>query len=171
MGVIFTLDSDTKSLIQQVFDDLITELGKDCQLVYPARWTPCSNCIYDPIGNKSSNHYLTGGPIPFTNGMCPLCNGQGRLAETVSETVHWLCEWEPKKFLTPVPNVKLRQAFSVVQTKGYFTDMPKAQRAEYMLFQLPIQGYTQYRYKLASEPGDPSNIVQGRYFIATWERY
>ena len=66
MGKIFTLSDDIKSVVTDALDDLITELGKDCRLVYPPRFVPCGNCIYDPIAGKSSNHWKSGGPIPVS---------------------------------------------------------------------------------------------------------
>jgi hypothetical protein len=171
VGVIFTLDADTKSVITQALDDLITELGKPCRLEYPPKWAPCVNCVYDPIGNKSSNRWLSGGPMQFPNGQtCPMCNGVGQLATAVTEVITFLCAWEPRKFWFPIPNLQIRSPYSIVQTKGFLKDLPKIERANFLYFQTPIEGIARKKYKLFKEPGDPSNIIQNRYFVASWER-
>ncbi len=172
MGTIFTLDAALKATITTALDDLITELGKDCRLVYPPRWNACVNCVYDPVGNKSSNHWLSGGPLPFSNGStCPLCDGVGRRAEEITEDTKFLCAWEPRKFFYPIKSLDIRAPFSIVQTKGYISpDLPKVLRAEHMVFQTGIEGVLRKKYKLMGQPGDQSNIIQGRYFVATWEQ-
>jgi hypothetical protein len=171
MGKIFTLDADVKSIIQDAIDDLIGELGKDCRLVYPPKMTYCVNCASDPIGHKPSNRWKTGGPVHFPMGsLCPMCNGEGRRAEEVTEVIKLLCEWDPKKFVFPVPSLDVRTPFSVVQVKGFLTDLPKVLRCDHMVLQIPIEGIIRKTYKLSGEPGDYSNIVQGRYFVAVWTR-
>lgn len=172
MGTIFTLTPALKGVITTALDDLITELGKDCRLYYPPRWNACENCVYDPIGNKSSNYWLTGGPLPFPSGStCPLCDGVGRRAEEVTEDITMLCAWEPRKFFHPIKHLDIRAPFSILQTKGYIDpDLPKVLRAESLVFQTGIEGILRKKYVLMGQPGDASNIIQGRYFIATWEQ-
>ena len=171
MGTVFTLDAGTKAVIQDALDDLITELGKSCKIVYPARWVSCQNCQIDIIGNKSSNHWKTGGPLPFANGtICPLCTGVGKRAEDTYDTVTLLCNWEPKKFWQPVPNLNIGKGNGFLQTKGFISDMPKILKADHLIFQVPMEPYLSNKYKRISEPGDKSNIIQNRYFICTWEQ-
>ena len=170
MGTIFTLEESVKAIITNALDDLITELGKMCRLVYPPRMVPCDNCIYDPIGRKSSNVYLNGGPIPFQNVSCPMCDGSCKKAETQTEDIKFLCSLTPKDFFVPIPNLNLQVPFSVVQTKGFLRDVPKVRRADHMIFQTPIDGVATKKYKLDSDPADVSNIIQNRYFVATWKQ-
>lgn len=171
MGKVFTLTDSVKSIITDALDDLITELGKPCRLVYPPRWVSCQNCLPDPIGRKSSNIWKTGGPLPFSNGsICPLCDGVGRRASEASEVVQMLCAWEPKSFFYPLPGVDLRVPYGIVQTKFYLTDLPKVEQCDHMIFQIAIEGIAKRPYKLLGEPGDRSNIIQGRYATASWER-
>lgn len=171
MGKIFTLTPTIKSVIQQALDDLITELGKPCTLVYPPRMISCSNCRFDPIGQKSSNHWLSGGPMQFMDGMaCPLCNGAGRIAKEVTDPISLLCNWQPKHFTVPIPNLNLRAPNSVLEIKGYLTDLPRVTRASYLIFENAIDGIVRQKFQLISEGGDRSNIIQGRYFSAVMER-
>jgi hypothetical protein len=109
MGTLFTLDASLKSVITAALDDLITELGKDCLLVYPPRWVACSNCVYDSVNQRSGNTWKSGGPAEFSTGStCPLCNGHGKMAQEVSESIRLLCAYEPKGFFYPVPNLPIR---------------------------------------------------------------
>ena len=172
MGTIFTLTPALKAVITTALDDLIIELGKNCRLVYPPRMVACNNCVYDPVGNKSSNFWLSGGPLPFSSGStCPFCDGAGRRAEEVTEDVVMLCAWEPRKFFYPVKHRDIRAPFSILQTKGYIQpDLAKVLRSEHLVFQTGIEGLLRKKFKLMGQPGDQSNIIQGRYFIATWEQ-
>lgn len=171
MGRLFEIDADTRSVIQDGLDDMIDQLGKPCILVYPPKYIICGNCIYDQGTERSSNHYRHGGSIPFPDGgICPNCNGKGRRAEEVRETVTLLCEWEPKKFIYPISNLNIRVPFSILQTKGYVRDQPKVEKCDRLLFQTAQLNFGEKPYKLYSEPGDRSNIIQGRYFVCLWKR-
>jgi hypothetical protein len=170
MGTLFSLGA-VKPTVRQALDDLITELGKACRLVYPPRWVPCGDCIFDAVGNKSSNIWRTGGPVPFGAGTtCPLCNGAGKSSQEVSEVVTMLCAWDPRDFYVPVPRLDLRVPNGFIQTKGYLTDAPKMSRADHAIFELPLENSLRQTFKLAGEPVDVSNIIQGRYCVATWKR-
>lgn len=169
MGKIFTLTSDIKSIVTDALDDIITELGKDCRLYYPATMSDCPNCEYDSMAGKSANRYTVGGPIPFEeNTMCPVCAGVGELATEATEVIRMLCRWNPKEFLVYAGNIRV--PYSVVETKCHLIHLPKIKQATHMIVQLPIEGYQHYSFKLASEPVDKGNIIQGRYCVAAWER-
>jgi hypothetical protein len=173
MGKIFKLDQDVRAVVQTVFDDMICEFGKDCRIVYPPRWIACANCIFDQQKALSSNRWKTGGPMPFPSGAtCPLCNGKGRAAEEVSEVLHLLCSWQEKRFAKTVPNLtEVRLPYGLLSTKGYLVDMPKLQRCDHLIVQIPIEAYGVGQYHLIGEPGDRNNIIQGRYCVALWERF
>jgi hypothetical protein len=169
VGTIFTLDSDTKSVIQDALDDLITEFGKDCRLVYPARMVACSNCVTSPIGGMPSNRWKTGGPLFFPAGStCPLCNGNGRRAEEQSEVLHLLCAYDSKGFAYPVSGVNLRVPSSKLRTKCMLVDAPKLLRCDHLIFDIAAEGVNRLKFKLASNPVDESNIIQRRYATAYW---
>jgi len=170
MGKIFTLTSDLISLAKDAFDDLINQLGKTCALVYPPKFTDCPNCILDSSG-RSTNRYQSGGPIPFTDGICPYCHGQGKFEQTTEESITLLCEWNPKNFKFPIPNADIRRPQSLLQTKGFIKDYRKIQRADHLIYQSDLQELSRKKFKLLSDGGDVSNIVQAEYFIATWEQH
>lgn len=171
MGKIFTLSNDVKAIAQQAIDDLIDQLGKDCRLIYPPRMVPCANCVFDPVGKKSSNHWLNGGPVPFPGGTaCPLCDGKGLRAEEVFETVRLLVAWNPKNWFIKQMPPNLQVADGVIQTKGFLSDAPKMLQAREMIVETPIEAFRRYRFVLAGEPVDASNIIQGRYVVMSWRR-
>ena len=104
MAKIFTLSNDIKQIAQNAIDDLIDQLGKDCLLSYPPFPELCNNCILDPIGNKSSNHWTNGGPIPFPNGgICPLCNGDGYHYKEVTKSIKLLISNSPSQWFVKMP--------------------------------------------------------------------
>ncbi len=176
MGKIFTLDADTKSVIQDVLDDFLINvkdggLAKTCLIVYPPKVVRCVNCVYDPTTNRSSNRPRSGCPQPFAmGGTCPLCSGKGMREDAVTEEISLKCTWEFKKFTNPPADIKIRVPNSLVETKGYITDLPKLLKAQHIVVNLPIAPFLRQEYTLYGEPGDPSNMVPGRYFYAVWER-
>lgn len=76
-----TFDGLLTSTLKQLHCDAILELVRGSSigatLVFGStKLTECPNCIYDPIGKKSSNKYKLGGPRAFS-GICPHCSGRG----------------------------------------------------------------------------------------------
>lgn len=170
MANIFEIDDSLRRVMQNAQDDLIDQLGKDCRLHYPPIMMQCNNCILDPIGRKSSNRYLHGGPIPFQNGsICPSCGGAGMKAREQTEIVNLLIQWKPKEF-KPVGVDDLRIPDGTLRAKGYITDMPKVMKCSYMVPHIDIEAYARYRFRLSGDPYSPQNIVQGRYFVSYWVR-
>lgn len=170
MGHLFTLTPSIKGIAQQAITDLISQLGKDCTLIWPPRATPCPDCLPDLIGKKSSNRWRTGGPVWFPDGsICPMCQGKGQLFEEKTKTIKMLCAWSPKDFFLKVPfNIQVPD--NQIQTKGFIADMPDVLQARRMRVESAVQPYIHYEFDLKTEPIDPGNIVQGKFWIARWER-
>lgn len=169
MGRIFTLTEDIRQIAKDAIDDLIDQLGKNCRLIYPSVETDCPNCIYDPTTNRSSGRYQAAGPRPFPNGtICPVCRGAGKLSADSSEVIKMLCQWNPRNYQQLPGNIQVPN--SVLQTKGYLTDMPKVMRSRKMVLEIDIEQYNRFTFELWGEPIDQGNIIQGRYFIALWKR-
>ena len=74
--------------ISAMLDDDALTIG--CTLSYGVtRYDDCPNCVYDPIGRKSSNRFQDGGPVPFPyGGVCPLCNAAGRKGVETTEDIN-----------------------------------------------------------------------------------
>lgn len=165
MANIFEITPDIKEIARQAVDDLIDQLGKDCRLIYPPKWEPCScNSATNP-GNKPSIHARHGGPVPGSSfGLCPLCNGTNKRQSEQSETLKLLCTWDTKEFVEPFKGIAVKAPDSYVQIKGYMKDVPKILQAIEIILQIDNEGYLRYKFKRAANPIDGSNIVQGRYF-------
>ena len=81
---------------KNLFSNAIKALLEDAALTVPCtlyfgvtKYEDCSNCVYDPIGRKSSNKFQTGGPVPFRNGgVCPVCSGNGKKPVTSTENLN-----------------------------------------------------------------------------------
>ena len=168
MGKIFTITDKIRNIASDAIDDLIDQLGKDCELIYPSLKTDCPNCIYDPITNRSTGRYKSGGPRPFPHGtICPVCRGNGQIESTHTDTVRLLCQWNPKNFYVGPGAITI--PYGSVLTKGYMTDLPKILQSKRMIIQIPIHPYIRATFDLWSAPIDAGNIIQGRYFIAVWK--
>ncbi len=170
MAQLFTLTPDILQIGADAFDSLIHELGKTCRLFYPPRFIPCTNCVGDAIGNKSPVSNISGGPINFPfSPVCPLCSGKGTLQTEVYEDVLLLLEWNPKQF-DDMFKMELRVPGGALQAKGHIEIMPKVARANYMVADISLSAYANYRFVLKAEPVSTGNIIKGRYFTSLWER-
>lgn len=130
----------------------------------------CNNCVYDPVGRKSGNVWLSGGPIFFDNSQtCPMCNGRGTRQDQVTKTIKLLCHSNQKKWVTKFPpNIEIPAG--AIETKGYLSDLEDILLSRVMIVQPSLSSLIKWQYKLMGEPTNPSNIIQERYFVAIWER-
>ncbi len=86
MGKLFDVDEDYRQDVKDGFDDILDLFAKPCLLSYASSDIDCPNCGWDNLGKKSTNKYTVGGPVPFTSGICPVCNGTGQEAEETCPT-------------------------------------------------------------------------------------
>lgn len=164
----FLVSNDVIVLYQQGIDALITTLGKNCRLIYSPKVTPCTNCIYDPIGKKSSNRYKTGGPVPFPNGsICPVCGGVGNISEPAEEIIVMVVQWNPKNFPGNRANVDSPNAICRTYTYGHY--FPKLQKCIAIDVDLDVSGYASYRCNRIREP-IMFGIQDSKYVEAFWQR-
>jgi hypothetical protein len=170
VGRIFTLSDDIRSIARDSIDDLIDQLGKECILVYPGKQEACG-CNTNLAGAPSAGMggWRTGGPSHSSSSqMCPLCKGTGVKYTETRETITMLLAWSPRDWKQYEPQIRVPEGG--ILSKTYITFLPKIKMCEEMLVQPPIQGLVHYRFRLAGEPIDPGNIIQGRYCICAWER-
>lgn len=170
MAKIFEISEDIKSIAADAIEDLIDQLGKDCLLVYPPIYEDCLNCIFDEIGNKSSNHWKSGGSIPFSNGsVCPNCSGQGKHAIEMTKAIRLLISSDLRSFTKGLPpNIQVPDG--AILTKGKMIDFADVLQCRKIIVQTGLQSSVRLFYKLYSEPLDTNNIAQGRFWNAIWER-
>lgn len=157
----------------EAFDDLITQ-GVTCSLIYQGVLEPCSNCVYDHIGKKSSGRYRTGGPLQFPDGtVCPMCHNAGNVrtteyTEDIKMTIDFNLTGEKKKFPKTLTNIRFTD--TTIRTRGLLTDMPKLQKCVEMRINDASSPYNNWRYTMASEPTDDFVFVRNKYFTVYWER-
>jgi hypothetical protein len=160
-----TIIFDTHEWVADEFID--GEIGQNCTLVYPDKYTECSNCKIDPSTGRSSNKYKAGGPAAFTSGLCPLCFGVGRLQERVTETIRMRvyfdsASWKPLGIHVADPN-------GVVVCIGYFSELYKLERATKVLLCNELEGPRRYEYIRQGE-AIPHGFRRNRYFIQIFKR-
>ena len=163
------------SNFKKVFNDAIFALLEtdaltiQCSLEYGVtKYENCSNCTYDPIGQKSSNRFQDGGPAPFPFGtICPVCNGNGRRPLTSSEDVRLAVIFEPKQFLEI--NTPVNTADGYIQTLAKKTMTPKLQKAKEIIVATDLSGQFSHRYQRVSEPS-PIGLGNNEFVLCTWRR-
>lgn len=167
---IIELDSDMMADAEEAFTDLLSTnvAGKNCRLYMTPKMINCVNCIPDPIGGKSSNRWLTGGPYEFHTGLCPLCNGAGKKAQEITEDIVMTIDLSPQAYKFFSNDIRL-PAGSIV-TRGLIVDMPKVKRCMQMRILSNVPSVDRYTYSLSGEPIDPFQFVKGKFFGALWIR-
>lgn len=135
---------------------------KACTVAYPPISVVCTNCASDTIGNKPGFTYQHGGPIPFTVGPCPVCDGAGEKSSVTTESVDLVVEFNPrdsKVFADTIANPN-----SVIRVQAKMDDLPKLLNAQYLT--VPnISG----RFAMFRNAGDEQAIIQGAYCISYWK--
>ena len=165
------IDSTLKSVFNNAINAILEDgaLTVACTLEYGiTRDESCVNCLYDPIGQKSSNRFQNGGPVPFPFGsVCPLCNGNGKKPVLSSEEVNLAVIFEPRQFLeisTPV-----NTADGYIQTLANKSMTPKLQRAKEIVVSTDVSGFFTHRYERAGEPL-PVGLGNNEFVLCTWRR-
>jgi hypothetical protein len=177
MGDFFTIPDDIKSYAAGVFDDSLREFGDVCKLTYESTEEVCPNCLVNPRTGESTGRYKDGGPVPFELGeVCPVCDGRGRVQGTGSfDLITMTIDWRPKPFLDigsgsgAEGDRLVRVPGGAVVTRGFISDLPKVQRANYAILDINNQHLTN-KFKLYGSPYPLGAIVKHRYFGAVWER-
>lgn len=172
MAEIFEITEEIRGLARSAINDLINQLGRDCRLVYPPKVTECTTCVNNLAGKGNQTNYgiwRTGGPAPHSmNTGCPVCNGAGTITTEVTEVIKMLVSWDPKEFKIYDPEIRLPQGS--ILTKTFIYNLPKIKMCQEVIIEPTIEPYTHFRFKLAGEPIQPGNIVQGTFCVCFWAR-
>jgi hypothetical protein len=159
---------------KQLFTDAISALLYDdactlpCTLYYGiTRYEDCANCIFDAVGNKSSNKFQDGGPMPFPFGqLCPMCNGAGKRGITSSDPINLMVIWDYKEFI----NVgTVNQPEGMIQTITFKRHTAKLKRAKEIMVATDLQAYAQHRFERMSEP-QPCGLGNDEFVGCLWNR-
>ena len=165
------IDDSFKSVFNNAISAILEQdaLTIGCTLEYGiTRYENCTNCLYDPIGQKSANRFQDGGPIPFRfGGICPMCNGNGKKPVTASEDVNLAVIFEPRQFLEMETPVNTADGF--IQTLAKKDMTPKLQRAKEIIVATEVSGFFKHRYERISEPS-PIGLGNNEFVLCTWRR-
>ena len=144
-------------------------LAIPCTLSYGVtKYEGCVNCLYDPIGQKSSNRFQNGGPVPFPfGGGCPVCNGAGKRPVETTEDVSLGVIFDPREFLKISTPVNTPDGY--IQTIGKKSMTPKLQRAKEIVVATSVSSFFSHRYQRASEPV-PVGLGNSEFVVCTWRR-
>jgi len=134
---------------ETVVDDIMSGLGVNCELVYVPIRQSCANCIFDTLGQKSSNIYNGTGPEPFTDGLCPYCNGLGFKLQQVTETIKLRINWSPKPGQNGVPVIIPEGSIQII---GFLSDLPKVMRTASIKINSSQSDNHCWTYTVKSEP-------------------
>lgn len=165
------ISSDLKDLFNNAIGALF-ENGActvPCTLHYGiTKWEACSNCIFDPIGRKSSNRFQNGGPVPFPfGGICPLCDGAGKKPVISTETANLMVIFDHKEFLST--SAPVHSPDGLIQTMAQKELTPQMKRAKEIQVATDLGGYGNHRYQRIEEP-QPIGFGGNEFVICTWKR-
>lgn len=147
------ISQDLVNLHNCKISELITNLGQDCTLQSPAELIECTNCIYDPISKRSTGIYKTGGPRPFTKGVCPHCRGIGREDSKTESTIRCVVIWNPKEWIDILPEVMdWKVPRNMIQLWGYYSDVPALLEADTIIVAKDLRDIVKYVCRRVGQP-------------------
>jgi hypothetical protein len=140
-----------------------------CRLDYGVtRYDDCSNCIFDPIGRKSSGRYQSGGPVPFQFGSrCPVCNGNGRIGHTETEPINLMVIWDYRSWINF--DINTQSPAGRVQTMSIMSTLPKLKRARFVTLATDIENHIKHKFQRDSEP-EPCGFGEDNFITVLWKR-
>jgi len=148
-------------------DDLLVNdfTSSICCVYYPAIRASCDNCTTAFFGGISKNVSKVGASLPFFNGQCPLCGGNGTKQLVTTDTLRLRIYWDKKDWIKQgnisIPN-------SDVMILGFSDDLPKILRMEEIQL-ISEQNLITGRYSLSGEPF-MHGFGHNRYFVAYLKR-
>ena len=164
------ISTQLKSIFNNAIDSLLEDeaLTRPCLFTYAtAKASECDNCYINPISGTSSNKYKPSGPIPFTKGVCPYCNGAGKITNPLTETVYLAIIANPAKFIDIGFNSHAIPQGSIQTISLISTTYQKIKNVEFITTDTDNLDYARTKYTLA---GQPSFIGFGdnRYVVSIW---
>jgi len=161
--------------LKDTFDNAINAMLESDALTLPCqlnfgvtKYESCDNCLYDPIGKKSSNRFLSGAPVPFRSGQqCPLCDGTGKRSVLTTENIDLIVLWQYKDWIDI--GVNIHSPEGMVQTISKIADLPKIKKAKSAIFDTSIQNYAKHEFIRSGEP-TPAGLGRDSFIVTIWER-
>lgn len=163
------ISSSFKQLFTNAIDELLSDTGLTvpCRLIYAGtKQTICINCNFNAATGKSSGQYKTGGPIPFSAGVCPYCRGTGKTIDEQTETLYCAVIWDSKQFLGKFP---VDNPNEFVQTINKVTSYDEIKRANKIIIDTDLTIYLKNQFERVSEPSFVE-FGSSSYIFTTWKR-
>lgn len=154
---------------EKICDDMLSNpnIAVKTKLVYPEKKEDCPNCVYNPLQGNSSGKYQTGGPIPFTYGICPYCHGKGTINSSPPSDIINLRVYYDKASWRKIANIEIQDGGAMVI--GYIKDLPKITQAITIIPSYEIKEYGERKYSLDGEPL-PWGLSKDKYFVGALKR-
>lgn len=161
-----------KALYNEAIDSLIGQngLAVPCKIIYDSlKRSTCTNCVVDPIQQRSSNKYNGTGPVPFPNmGICPVCAGYGFIDMSAEETVYLAVIFDSKYWFN-WDSKAVNIASNMAQSICNINLLPKLQNAKEIIIDTNVSLYGNRRYSRSSEP-EICGFGDNRYIITMWQK-
>ncbi len=161
------------NFFQQYFETVDSFLTSEftsylCELYYSPKIISCTNCVFS--GRGATNVYLTGGPVPFSFGNCPVCNGKGSKEEVVTDSIRLRIYWSRNNWIKGFKDgtKPFEYPEGTIQILGRMTEVPKIIKANKIIVNSTKQEYRKWEYKLDSEPF--KHGFGNQYFVAFLSR-
>jgi hypothetical protein len=163
------ITTEFKQYHKEMIDAVLISCSVPCRLIYSAtRFNECANCYYDVIGGKSSNRYRSGGPIPFHHGVCPVCNGVGKIQNIETEDINLSPIWNSKDWYS-IGLTQVSMADISVQTMSKMVTYPKLVRATSIVINTSIEAYGMPEFVRVGRP-EPCGFGGDYFVITSWKR-
>jgi hypothetical protein len=145
--------TELTKIYEREIDSIIENFGKDCLLVFHEIITNPNTEISDPLRDDSRRpSYQSDNPQPTS--------------ERTTRTLKVLTKHNPSDYENF--GVKVKQPNDILKIKSYVTDMPDLKRADYIIPDINVQGFSGARYRLIREP-IPRGLKNNRYAVSYWE--
>lgn len=153
-----------KDLHKNMIDALLEDSACTvlCTIHYESKKSACLNCLKDNMTGKSKNIYLTGGPIPFSHGVCPFCAGLGIITEPSTENIYLMTIWDSKGWFNHTEDVD-------VQTMSKITSMIKLTKASHITLDATIKGWGISDFVRVGQP-EPLGFGANPFILTNWKR-
>lgn len=147
----------------ETLDYLISSgIGVQITVKYPVERITCPNCILNTITGRSSGKYKSGGPIPFSAGVCPYCKGDGYIEQRETDTFNAIVEYNIRDYSPSAPGVNIPSTRTRII--GMSDDLEKVVKGD----TFSIQNNSN-EYKKAGEP-QLRGLDKSSYFEVLLER-
>lgn len=144
--------SSLQTLYEEVANEMLAQFGLNCDVYYPPTRSDCTNCVFVSLGNTASSNVYNGtGPISFSFGNCPVCEGRGyKDTEATTDTIKLRFYPNRKDWKKIASSIVIPDAEAMVI--GDIDNLPKLLRMSKVRVNTEIENFKTYFYVLASEP-------------------